>query len=50
MQEVTKTDYILDRIESIVDRWDKANYTTENLPLKGLIFDLRQILREGKEI
>ena len=31
-----RTEWILERVASIVDRWDKEEYTADSLPMRGL--------------
>ena len=41
-----KAEWILSRLESILDRWDKPKYTIDNLSMLGLIAELRQLVKE----
>lgn len=45
----SKAEWILGRLESIIDRWDKEEYTSDSLPMRGLLADLRQIVAEEGE-
>lgn len=40
---------ILDRIGSLVERWDKQRFTEGNTPLQGLIQELKQLAEEEGE-
>ena len=44
-----KAEWILGRLESIIDRWDTPEYTANSLPMRGLLADLRQIVAEEGE-
>lgn len=44
----SRPEWILERVSSIVDRWDKEEYTKDSLPMRGLVSDLRQVLREER--
>ena len=48
MENVNDVDIVLDRIASIVNRWDKPQYTADSIGLRGLISELRQVIRESQ--
>lgn len=41
-----RAEWILERVESIIDRWDKKEYTADSLPVRGLISALRLAVKE----
>ena len=49
MKNEIDKDWTLDRIISIIDRWDKPEYTTDSLSMRGLISELRQAITETKD-
>ena len=44
-----KEEWILARLETIIARWDRTEYTADSLPMRGLLADLRQIVAEEGE-
>ena len=43
-----RAEWILERVETIIDRWDKDEYTADSLPMRGLIANLRLAVKEEK--
>ena len=45
----SKAKWVLERVGSLVKRWDKEKYTNGNRPLQGMIQELKQLAEEEGE-
>ena len=47
--EDQKSAWILERLSTLIHRWDKKEYKDNNLPVKGIISELKQIIHEESD-